>query len=159
MLYIIFEYSFREKANQVRPYRLGFAIAFFLLVPSSFRISIIDGGVYSNGPYYARRFDGDVNQLTASDSARYKDGYIISYKGHQDSPPVIAFISNGKVRWAYKLDTGRDPFPKVIKAINLKVTKGLLRDRLDFFAAGTSEPGWAFIWKFDGLQKFYLKSF
>lgn len=84
---------------------------------------------------------------------------MISYKGEKTKAPVLAYVVDQNVRWASRIETEDDGMYWINEIVSLKVHSGLLRDRIDFFAGGISEPGWGYIWKFGGFQKFYLMPF
>jgi hypothetical protein len=120
---------------------------------------ILEGGVLASGPFYGSNFDGDIQALSPTHRVLYRSGELVSYEADENHAPVLAYVVNGEASWATELKTGDDPAFKIYKLSSLQVSHGLLRDRVEFFATGTSEPGWAFVWKFGGVQKFYLQMF
>ncbi|HEX8287542.1 MAG TPA: hypothetical protein VF556_06100 [Pyrinomonadaceae bacterium] len=158
-LYFICRFSLVGFLKGERLINRGFASAAVLLIPVAFALPVLEGDVFASGPFYGSKFNGDIQILSQTDSVAYGSGELIAYAADENHEPVLAYVVDGQVHWAIELQTGDDPAFKIYKLSSLRVRKGLLRDRVEFFATGTSEPGWAFVWKFGGVQKFYLKMF
>lgn len=113
----------------------------------------------ASGPFSGEAYQASLNMLISDERVAYKSGQLDSYSATASHGPVIAYWENGKYHWAVELKTGDDPALRVTKITEMRVSYGLLRDRIDFFAEGTSEPGWLLLWKISATKEFYLKMF
>lgn len=140
-------------------YASGLGIALALLIPASYMARFIEGG-FDDGPFVGRDFNGDLDVLKPSDSVLFRSGrlYIYNRKGEA---PVIAYRAAGKTKWAREMFVSMTPGVQGSELSRIEspaLTRGILRDRLDFVGYWTygAEHGYAFIWKFGGIQRFYL---
>ena len=158
-LYFICRFSLVGFLKGERPINRGFAVTAVLLFPVAFAIPVLDGGIFTPGPFYGTNFNGDIETLTMSNKVSYGSGELISYASDDTHAPILAYFVDEKPRWATELKPSSD-FPlEVTEIVDMQVSYGIVRNRVDFFAKGSNEPGWAFLWKFGGVQKFYLKVF
>ncbi len=138
----------------------GCLIAVFLLlvlVPLTIEgLSSFGGDL---GSFYGTAYHGSPTEFVVSNSIPYKSGQLVAYSGNESHAAILAYVENGATQWASELATGDDPALRVSKIVEMKVHYGLFRDKIDFFATGTSEPGWAYIWRFGKEPTFYLKMF
>ena len=159
LFYLIYRMTLGRFIKDTRQVNAGFFIAAILLIPTIMVASVMDGGGFASGPFYVEDSGGEIKGLTPSSSVAYGPGQLVAYAGNEKRAAVLAYAEDGEVRWASELKTGDDPALTVETVVEMDVRPGLLRDRVDFFASGTSEPGWAYVYKWGGVQKFYLKIF
>lgn len=139
--------------------RAGVLLALLLLVPArSFAELLVSG--FDDGPFTGRPYPGDVSKLRPGERVAYRGGELVVYRRARGAAPVLAYRAGGRTEWAHELfaslgDRGENELWDVS---GVRVTSGLLRDRLDFTATWTygAERGYAFLWRWGEVQKFYL---
>lgn len=150
--------------GRVQAYRTGFGIAVLILVPASFRVGFLESG-FDDGPFTGRRFAGDLSNLVPSDRVAFRAGELIVYNRGNGAAPVLAYRIGAHTKWAHEMfvSTGapgdKNPARNELSEIaKLRVSSGVIRDRLDFIGRWTygAEHGYAFVWKWGGVQRFYL---
>ena len=146
--------------EQPTAYALGFGVAFALLLPATFFAQIFESG-FDDGPFHGHPFAGEVSALAPNDSAAFRSGYLVIYNRDESEAPVLAYRVDGRTRWAREMHVSMDPesdVPELWEMSDPSVARGILRDRLDFTGYWTygAERGYAYIWKFGGIQRFYL---
>lgn len=139
--------------------KYGLSTAGVLLILCLCLAALITNYSSASGPFYGTPYQASLDALTVSGRAAYKSGQLVSYSADESHGPIIAYLENGKRQWAVGLTTGDDPALRVAKIVEMQVSYGLIRDRIDFFAVGLSEPGWLTIEKISGTKKFYLRMF
>ncbi len=141
-------------------FALGFGAALVLLLPTTFFAQIIESG-FDDGPFHGRPFTGAVTELVPSDSAAFRSGHLVVFNRGESAAPVLAYRVGERTRWAREMHVSMGPEPAGSELWEMRepsVVRGILRDRLDFIGYWTygAEHGYAYIWKFGGIQHFYL---
>jgi hypothetical protein len=159
-LLILLYFAFQKRVRSPRkPFIFGFVIAFILLFPLAFFARIAEGG-FDDGPFTGRPFVGAVDSLIPTDSVAFRGGQLLIYNRIDNQAPIISYIVKGEISWTREMFVSmRDNNYNQLWGISEpSVAYGIVRDRLDFQASWTYgiENGYAYIWKFGGIQKFYL---
>jgi hypothetical protein len=146
--------------DSARAYAGWFALAIVLLLPAAFFARIFEGG-FDDGPFQGRSFTGVVGGLVPSDSVVFRTGHLVLYNRDTAEAPVLAYRSDGRTRWVREMyvSTSTSPTSTMLwRMSSLSVSRGVFRDRLDFIAewALGRERGYVYIWKWGGIQRFYL---
>lgn len=152
--------GYRPFKNRIA-HAVGLIAAALLLVPVAIFAQMFEAG-FDDGPFHGRPHSGDISALTASHSITYRSGDLVIYNRADDEPPVLAYIVQGVPKWALELDVVGTPgfedshFRSIAEPI--AVSSGVFRDRLSFIAYWSfgAERGYAYIWKFGGVHRFYL---
>jgi len=156
--FFLFRAYFRIQNRPVL-YAVGFVAALLFLVPASFFAQLMESG-FDDGPFVGKPFVGNLKDLKASDSLKFRDGTLIIYN-RSNKAPVIAYLTEDRTQWATEMYVSMTPGAKGSELYHISkpsVSKGIVRDRLDFIGQWTygAEHGYAYIWKFGGIQRFYL---
>ena len=109
------------------------------------------------GPNYGQSFEKNTEDLIPSDSVDYKSGKLVSFSKGLTHSPVIIYKEDDEIIWAHEFTDNMDI--NISEVIEFKIQNGLIRDKIIFFATGWSEPGWVYIWKFGGVNRFYVRMF
>ncbi|HEY6019516.1 MAG TPA: hypothetical protein VIY48_06335 [Candidatus Paceibacterota bacterium] len=138
---------------------LGFAGATVLLVPAALFAGLIEGG-FDDGPFVGRDFTGDLHTLKPSFSLNYRSGNLVIYN-RDPKAPVVAYVTGDKAQWAIEMYAALNPNAAESELYHMEapaISQGLVRDELHFTAYWSqgAERGYAYIWKFGGIQRFYL---
>ncbi len=149
-----------RRPDSVRAYAAWLGLAILPLFPAAFFAQISESG-FDDGPFHGRAFSGHVGELAPSDSAAFRSGYLVAYNRGDKEAPMLAYRAGGQTRWARELHVSLSEShdPTMLWGISsLSVSRGLVRDRLDFIADWTfgREHGYVYIWKWGGIQRFYL---
>ena len=151
-------------AGRVDAVRVGVVLAVLLLVPARFFAEFAESGM-DDGPFTGRPFVGDLSKLQASERVEFRSGELVVYSRANGAAPVLAYRVDGHAMWSQEMFvsleervTGRPGANELDSMTRLEVSPGILRDRLDFIAEWSqgAERGYAFIWKWGGIQRFYL---
>ena len=154
---------YRQGRLPRRPWTLmlGLLAALLLLLPAAFFAQLLEAG-FDDGPFRGRPFGGDVARLEPSHVVAFRSGELVIYNRTGDEPPILAYLVNGTSDWAVDMDTTANPKYRntEFRSVSgpLSVSYGLFRDRMDFLANWSYgvEHGYVYIWKFGGVQRFYL---
>lgn len=157
-LYFMLHRRFRPQRRLLLP-GLGFAAALVLLVPATLFAGLIEGG-FDDGPFVGRDFTGDLHALKPSFRLHYRMGDLVIYN-RDPKAPVIAYVTDGKTQWATEMYAALNPDSADSEFYHMEapaIRQGLVRDELRFIAYWSqgAERGYAYIWKFGGIQRFYL---
>ena len=134
--------------------RSSVLLASLAMLPVSLTCCDTDGFTFIAGPFYAQDFGGKLSELNSVDSVEYGSGVLISYARTNQSAPVLAYISSNEVRWASELVN--DMEPPFTNFVGMKISSGIIRDKLEFHSPDYKEPGWAYVWKVGRVQKFFI---
>lgn len=143
-------------------YRAGFLIATVLLVPARFMADILESG-FDDGPFRGQPFAGDLSKTKPSERVPFRSGELVVYNRADGRAPILVYRAGGRTRWAHEMfvsmttadTTGENELHDITR---LRVSPGIIRDRLDFIGTWTfgAEHGYAFVWRWGGIQRFYL---
>lgn len=149
-------------AHRVHAYRAGFLIAAILLVPARRMVDLLESG-FDDGPFHGRAFAGDVSGMKPSESVPFRSGELAVYNRSHGKAPILAYLAGGRTRWAHEMfvsmetptSTGENELREIT---HLRVSRGFVRDRVDFIGEWTfgAEHGYAFVWRWGGIQRFFL---
>jgi len=151
-------------ASRVNAMRVGLVLAVLLLVPARFFAEFAESGM-DDGPFNGRPFVGDLSKLQPSERVAFRSGELVAFNRSNGEPPVLAYRVGGQAQWAQEMFVslaesmdGRPGTNELESMTRLTVAHGFFRDRLDFIGAWTygAERGYVFIWKWGGIQRFYL---
>jgi hypothetical protein len=155
-------FSLRERlglGNRLNAARVGVLITLVLLVPARFYAELLVSG-FDDGPFTGRPFAGDLSKLRPSERVPFRAGEIVIYNRARGAAPVVEYRARGRTEWAQEMfvslgDRGENELREITDP---RVSYGVVRDRLDFIGTWTygAERGYAFIWKWGGIQRFYL---
>jgi hypothetical protein len=139
--------------------RVGVLIALLLLVPArSFAELLLSG--FDDGPFAGRPFAGNLSTLKAGDRVAYRAGELVIYNRQGGDAPVVVYRAMGRTEWAVEMfvSLGDRGVNELWEITEPHIVHGVVRDRLDFIGTWTygAERGYAFIWKWGGIQRFYL---
>ncbi len=136
---------------------------------SCFSYFFYEANFFGMGPFYSEKFEGNLDTLVPRDSIPYRSGHLITYKNENvNEPAIVVYKSKDDIVWAEKLNApdifwvennDSKPFQMAYEVRFSSVDHGIIRDTVGFFAVGHSEPGRAFLWRFGGIQKFFIMSF
>jgi hypothetical protein len=159
---IIFGFSklLLQSKIPIIPLFIGILLLLIVFIPIQFYYQYWEGGL-NDGPFEGRKYLGQFESYTANDSLLYQRGYIVVYNRASNECPILAFKKNNKHEWAVELDPSLNPSyegTKLEKIEGLSINRGLFRDIILFTGYWTygRENGYAFIWKFNKFQRFYL---
>lgn len=107
---------------------------------------------FASGPFKPKSVKIDTKQLKISSQIEYAGGHLIAFVGKEY--PVLSFIRESKIIWAYELNTEFEFQPTAL--FELKVEKGIFWDEVIFFSGGISEPGYCFVSPTKGVKSFFL---
>ena len=166
--YLLFKYNSQEKKKPY-PKRKAIGLLFITIISCVVAWFFYDANFFAMGPFYPQAFVGNQQMLKPKDSIEYRRGYLVTYKNTETKEPsVLTYKSENKIVWSQQLNApdifwheGEEGEPEQMAyEIGLtRISKGLVRDKLEFFASGHSEPGWLYIWRFGGPQKFFIMNF
>ena len=145
-------------------YPVGLVAGAMLLAPLALNAELrafFEAG-FDDGPFHGRPFLGNVEALEPSHTIAFRSGVLVVFNRMEDEPPVLAYVVDGASNWALELDVSAESryrwmqFWRVSEPLSL--SPGILRDRLEFEAHWTfgAERGYVYVWKFGGVQRFYL---
>jgi hypothetical protein len=139
--------------------RAGFVIAVVLLLPARFFVEFWESG-FDDGPFTGRAFTGDLSRLAPSERVAFRSGEIVIYNRSRGAAPVVAYRVGGRAEWAREMfvSLGERGENELMEITRPRITYGLVRDRLDFTGRWKygAERGYALIWKWGGIQRFWL---
>jgi hypothetical protein len=106
LLYPLYRVALMRFIRSARPVNGGFMAAAILLVPIVILASMMDGGGFAVGPFYAEDFAGDFRALKPSGRVAYGPGQLVAYESDGGHGPILAYVERGKVGWASELKAG-----------------------------------------------------
>ncbi len=138
---------------------LGFVAAFVLLLPAILFADLAERGL-DDGPFYGRNYEGSLAHLKPSHRLKFRKGTLAIYNRDKKAP-VVAYVIGDHTEWATEMYVAMTPGVTQSELHHMErplLSEGLFRDRLDFIGHWTygAEHGYAYIWKFGGIQRFYL---
>ncbi|MGF1458472.1 MAG: hypothetical protein ACFBSG_05535 [Leptolyngbyaceae cyanobacterium] len=141
-------------------YLAGCLVALIILLPTASMLKFLEQG-FDNGPFYSTPYTGIVSGESASERLDYRQGELLIYNRAANKAPILAYRTEVQTHWAEVLDVSQnaqyEPFQ--LRSIeSAEIHYGLIRDRLDFIGNWNfgAETGRAYLWKWNGLQRFYL---
>lgn len=140
---------------------LGFAAAALLLLPIAGVSERMEHG-YVDGPYAGTPYAGELGKMRPSYRLKYREGTLAVYNRTRRAAPLLVYYEDDRVEWATELFVTLNPGSKLPLLLSISapvVRTGLLRDTLEFksHSRGDTGSGEAVIWRFGGIQRFYLK--
>ncbi len=153
-------YRWRWLPKYPTAYLAGCLVALLSLLPAVSLIQFAEQG-WADGPFQGVVYEQGTTGLPVGDRLNYRQGELVVFNRQPSNPPVLAYQVNDAVQWARSLDLSQQPGYEAVKITDLKdlsLAYGILRDRLTFTVTWNfgTEQGHAYIWKWDGLQRFYL---
>lgn len=155
-------FSVREQlrlGKRLQACRAGVLLAVLVLVPARSLAELMESG-FDDGPFTGRPFAGDLSRLRASDRVAFRSGEILIYNRKDGAAPVVEYRVDGHTEWAREMfvslgDGGENELWEMSRP---RVAYGIIRDRLEFVGTWTygAERGYALIWRWGGIQRFYL---
>ncbi|EPG67232.1 hypothetical protein [Leptospira wolffii] len=114
---------------------------------------------FDDGPFRGKKISLEGVSFTQNESVPFREGELAVLESDPISGPILAYRKREKIEWAYLLETENQmPGTRIWKISNLSLENGIFRDRIHFTGTWThgAERGLAFVWKFGGLDYFYL---
>ncbi|WP_143815325.1 hypothetical protein [Longibacter salinarum] len=130
----------------------GLAFIGFVTIP----LGLLTHGVLTGGTSFDMRGmpPASLDALSteaASDSIRYEDGFLLSFRRTEERTAAIAYQVNGRLLWASAVPKSAN----VDGLSQMNVYPLLWRNRVDLYAEGTG-PAWLYIWKWGDAQRLFV---
>lgn len=133
-------------------------VLFFVLMIAGKNCKLLEAG-FDDGPFYGKKIDLASAKIKVKESIPFRSGQLQALELNGISGSILSYYKDNKFIWAYELQTSEQMENTFLTEIrNLRVSSGIFRDRIDFIGVWTygAERGKAYIWKWGGLQYFYL---